>query len=75
MALGTPQDVQAIAHDVLRHRLILSYEAHAEGVAADKVIDKIIELVAVALGQCNGAVARSVAPLKRYPPSAFGANG
>jgi MoxR-like ATPase len=40
--------VQAIAHDVLRHRLILSYEAHAEGVAADKVIDKIIELVAVA---------------------------
>jgi MoxR-like ATPase len=44
----TPQDVQAIVHDVLRHRLILSYEAHAEGVAADKVIDKIIELVAVA---------------------------
>jgi MoxR-like ATPase len=44
----TPSDVQAIAHDVLRHRLILSYEAHAEGVSADKVIDKIIELVAVA---------------------------
>jgi MoxR-like ATPase len=43
-----PQDVQAIVHDVLRHRLILSYEAHAEGVAADKVIDKIVELVAVA---------------------------
>jgi MoxR-like ATPase len=44
----TPEDVQAIVHDVLRHRLILSYEAHAEGVAADKVIDKIVELVAVA---------------------------
>lgn len=44
----TPTDVQAIVHDVLRHRLILSYEAHAEGVAADKVIDKIVELVAVA---------------------------
>jgi len=44
----TPEDVQAIAHDVLRHRLILSYEAHAEGVAADKVIDKLVELVAVA---------------------------
>ena len=44
----TPQDVQAIVHDVLRHRLILSYEAHAEGVAADKVIDKIVELVAIA---------------------------
>jgi MoxR-like ATPase len=44
----TPEDVQAIVHDVLRHRLILSYEAHAEGVAADKVIDRIVELVAVA---------------------------
>ncbi len=44
----TPDDVQAIVHDVLRHRLILSYEAHAEGVAADKVIDRIVELVAVA---------------------------
>jgi MoxR-like ATPase len=44
----TPEDVQAIAHDVLRHRLILSYEAHAEGVAADRVIDRIVELVAVA---------------------------
>jgi MoxR-like ATPase len=44
----TPQDVQAIVHDVLRHRLILSYEAHAQGVAADTVIDKIVELVAVA---------------------------
>jgi MoxR-like ATPase len=44
----TPDDVQAIVHDVLRHRLILTYEAHAEGVAADKVIDRIVELVAVA---------------------------
>jgi MoxR-like ATPase len=44
----TPGDVQAIVHDVLRHRLILSYQAHAEGVSADKVIDKIVELVAVA---------------------------
>jgi MoxR-like ATPase len=44
----TPEDVQAIAHDVLRHRLILSYEAHAEGVAADHVIDRLLELVAVA---------------------------
>ena len=44
----TPSDVQAIAHEVLRHRLTLSYEAHAEGVSADKIIDKLIELVAVA---------------------------
>ena len=43
----TPSDVQAIVHDVFRHRLILSYEAHAEGVSTDKVIDRIVELVAV----------------------------
>jgi len=43
-----PDDVQAIAHEVLRHRLILSYEAQAEGIKADKVIDRIVELVAVA---------------------------
>lgn len=43
-----PDDVQAIAPDVLRHRLLLSYDAQAEGVKPDKVISKIIELVAVA---------------------------
>jgi MoxR-like ATPase len=43
-----PDDVQAIAHDVLRHRLLLSYDAQAEGIKADKVIDRIVELVAVA---------------------------
>src|SRR5580698_3995863 len=43
-----PDDVQAIAHDVLRHRLILSYEAQAEGIKANQVVSKVIELVAVA---------------------------
>ena len=43
-----PDDVQAIAHDVLRHRLLLSYDAQAEGIKANTVIDKILELVAVA---------------------------
>ncbi len=43
-----PDDVQAIAHDVLRHRLILTYDAQAEGIKPDKVIDRIVELVAVA---------------------------
>jgi len=43
-----PDDVQTIAHDVLRHRLLLSYDAQAEGIKADKVIDRIVELVAVA---------------------------
>lgn len=43
-----PDDVQAIAHDVLRHRILLSYDAQAEGVKADQVIDKVVQLVAVA---------------------------
>jgi MoxR-like ATPase len=43
-----PDDVQAVARDVLRHRLILSYDAQAEGITADQVINKVIELVAVA---------------------------
>jgi MoxR-like ATPase len=43
-----PDDVQAIAHDVLRHRLLLSYDAQADGVKPDQVINKVVELVAVA---------------------------
>ncbi|WP_430387877.1 AAA family ATPase [Dyella sp. 20L07] len=43
----TPDDVRSVAHAVLRHRIILSYDASAEGVHADQVIDKILELVAV----------------------------
>lgn len=45
---ATPDDVQAVVHDVFRHRLILSYEAHAAAVAADAVIDRLLERVAVA---------------------------
>ena len=44
----TPDDVQAVVHDVFRHRLILSYEAHAGGKSADAVIDRIVQKVAVA---------------------------
>ena len=43
----SPDDVQAVAHDVFRHRLILSYEANADGVSADDVITEIIKQVAV----------------------------
>ncbi|MCE9612880.1 MAG: AAA family ATPase [Lentisphaerae bacterium] len=43
-----PEDVQAVAHDCLRHRLILSYEANAEGVGADAVVDELLKQVAVA---------------------------
>jgi MoxR-like ATPase len=44
----TPDDVRAVAHDCLRHRLILSYEATAAGVTPDRVIDEILRSVAVA---------------------------
>jgi MoxR-like ATPase len=43
----TPEDVQAIAHDVLRHRLILSFDAEAQGVTTDDVVDLLIEQVPV----------------------------
>jgi MoxR-like ATPase len=43
----SPEDVQAVAHDVMRHRMILSYAARGSGVDANSVVDRIIELVAV----------------------------
>ena len=43
----TPDDVKAVVHDVLRHRLVLSYEAHASNTPPNQVIDRITELVAV----------------------------
>jgi len=42
-----PEDVKAIAHDVLRHRLVLSYEAAAENLTADRIIDQVLGAVAV----------------------------
>ncbi len=43
----TPDDIQSVAHATLRHRILLSYEAEADGIDTDMVIDRIIELVAV----------------------------
>ena len=42
-----PEDVRAVAHDVLRHRLTLSYEAQGEGVSPDDVTDTLLSLVAL----------------------------
>jgi MoxR-like ATPase len=44
----TPDDVRAVIHDCLRHRLILTYEANAEGLTTDQVISEIVKQVAVA---------------------------
>lgn len=40
-----PEDVKAVAHDVLRHRVIMSYEAEADQITSDVVIDKIIATI------------------------------
>ena len=42
-----PDDIQAVVHNVLRHRIILSYQAEAEGVTINDVLDKIVATVAV----------------------------
>jgi len=43
----TPQDLKDIAPDVLRHRIIVSYEAEAENVTSDEIIQKILDTVPV----------------------------
>ena len=43
----TPEDVKAVGPDVLRHRMVLSYEAEAEEVTADDVVRRVFEVVEV----------------------------
>jgi MoxR-like ATPase len=43
----SPHDVKTIAHDVLRHRILVSYEAEAQGKSTDHVIAQILENVPV----------------------------
>ncbi len=42
-----PEDIRAVAHDVLRHRVILTYEAEAEGETSDGLIDRVLDAVPV----------------------------
>ena len=44
----SPDDVQAVIHDCLRHRLILTFEAEATGVNSDQAIDQLIAVVPLA---------------------------
>ena len=41
----SPEDIQAVVYDILRHRIILSFEAQAEGVTTDAVISRLLKLV------------------------------
>jgi MoxR-like ATPase len=46
-AYVVPEDVKAVAPDVLRHRIVLSYEAAAENMTADAIIGQVLGAVAV----------------------------
>jgi MoxR-like ATPase len=43
----SPEDIQAIAYDVLRHRILLSFEAEAEGITTEQFIGELLQQVAV----------------------------
>jgi MoxR-like ATPase len=43
----TPEDIHAVAHEVLRHRILLTYEAEAEGVRCDDFITELLRKVTV----------------------------
>ena len=42
-----PEDVKAIALDVLRHRVIITYEAEAENITSEDIIQKIVNVIEV----------------------------
>ena len=42
-----PEDVRAVAHDVLRHRIGLTYEAEASNMTSDEIVSKILNKVEV----------------------------
>jgi len=46
-AYVTPEDVKAVAYDVLRHRITLTYEAEAEEITAEKVVSRVLDRVEV----------------------------
>lgn len=43
----TPEDVKAVAYDVLRHRILVTFEAEADGIDSEKIIKRILEQVEV----------------------------
>lgn len=43
----TPEDVKSIAYDVLRHRILVSFEAEADGIDSEQIVKKILEHVEV----------------------------
>ena len=60
-----PQDVQDIAPDILRHRLVLSYDALADDIPADHIVDRVLQSVPLP----------PVAPRQRAAGGPYGAQG
>jgi MoxR-like ATPase len=54
----TTDDIKAVAHPVLRHRLVTTFAAQSEGFTADKVIDMLLEKVPIELNQRAEKLAR-----------------
>jgi len=46
-SFATPMHVKAVAHNILRHRILLNYEGQADEVSTDKIIDEILRRVPV----------------------------
>ncbi|MEZ4978070.1 MAG: hypothetical protein R2772_02120 [Chitinophagales bacterium] len=42
-----PEDVKAVCHDVMRHRIGLSYEAEAENITADEIVSEVLNAVEI----------------------------
>ena len=42
-----PEDIKAIAHDVLSHRLILNYEAESDGITSRDIVDVILKAISI----------------------------
>ncbi|HSG99311.1 MAG TPA: ATPase, partial [candidate division Zixibacteria bacterium] len=43
----TPEDIKAIGHDTLRHRIALTYEAEAEEVTSDDIVSRVFDAIEV----------------------------
>jgi MoxR-like ATPase len=63
-----PDDVQALARDVLRHRLVLSYEALGDNVTADDVLDEILAAIPPPQGGTGERQTRAVDDRTWAPP-------
>ena len=47
LTIVTPDDIKEVAYDVLNHRVILNYEAEAEGIKPKEIIEKILNNVEI----------------------------